>query len=73
MGSGAANMKSKNLEPIRPYVTLFQKGDAFYCKIDRGKYKLENEILINFEKLNSFSRDQDFDNFNYKTKSTNFK
>ncbi len=73
MGAGATKIKSKKIEPITINFITYRKEDAYYCTIEREKYKLQNDILLSFEKYNSFSTDQEVENLNIKTKSTNHK
>lgn len=73
MGAGAAKMNSKNLQPINLNFMTFRREDTLYCTIERENYKLQTDILLSFEKFNSFSADQEVENSNIKTKSTNYK
>lgn len=73
MGAGATKINSQKIEPVNINFVTYKKDDALYCTIDRNKYKLQNEILHNFEKFNSFSKDQEVENSIAKTKSTNLK
>lgn len=74
MGAGAVKQHRKNhIEPLCINHTIFLKDEAYYCIIERDKFKLNPDVLANFEKVNNFSRDQDVvDNSNIKTKSTNY-
>lgn len=73
MGAGATKMNSQKSEPININFITYRKENAFYCTIEREKYKLQKDILISFDKFNSFSKDHELENLNIKTKSTNCK
>ena len=62
MGAGATKIKSKKIEPITINFITYRKEDAYYCTIEREKYKLQNDIILSFEKYNSFSTDQEVEN-----------
>ena len=71
MGSGvvkSTKIKIKEFK-ISNYDTYIKEGQTYWI-IDRDKYKLSQDVLLNFEKFNNFSRDQELPINNINTKST---